>query len=110
MISMSGISRPVRVGVVWRNDLQFAARLCYAVQLSNETKHIRHVLNNVTTDNLFKFIVVERIRKVSQIVNYICMTQAIRIDADRAGKLVLTTADVENPFLHRSVFTQQQCR
>jgi hypothetical protein len=38
------------------------------------------------------------------------MTQTIRVDADRAGKFILTTTDIENlsAFGHRSVFVQQQ--
>jgi len=37
-------------------------------------------------------------------VNYISMTQTIRIDTDRAGKFILTTTDIENLSGHRSVF------
>jgi hypothetical protein len=56
------------------------------------------MLDHVPANNLFKLIVGEWIRKVSEIVNYICMTPRIRIDAERAGKLVLTTANIKNSF------------
>ena len=93
-----------------RDDFQNAAGFRDAMQLGNETKHVRHMLDDVTTNDLFELVVRERIWKRSQIVNDVCMTQAICIDADRAGKLVLTAADVKNSFLHRSVLAQQQGR
>src|ERR1043165_7698288 len=70
------------------------------------------MLDNVTANDLVEFVVGERIWKRSEIVNDICVTQAIRIDADRTGKLVLTTPDIENlsAFGHRSVFAQQTCQ
>jgi hypothetical protein len=54
----------------------------------------------------FKFIIVERIRKDSEIMNHIRMTQTIRINPDRAGKFILTTTDIQD---HALVFVQQQC-
>jgi len=57
------------------------------------------MLDHVPANDLFKLIVLEWIRKGSEIVNYICMTLRIRIDADRAGKLVLTTPNIKNAFL-----------
>ena len=69
------------------------------MQLRYETEHVRHVLDYVSTNDLFKFIVAERIRKVSEVVNHISVTQTIRVDTDRAGILVLTTADIKNSFL-----------
>ena len=92
------------------DDLQHPAWLRDAMQLVDETEHVGDMLDNVATNDFFEFVVRERIRKRSQIVNDVCMTSTISIDADRAGKLVLTTADVEYFFLHRSVFTQQQGR
>ena len=57
------------------------------------------MLDYVTANDLFKLIVAERIRKVAEIVNDICMAQRIRIDADRAGKFVLTTANIKHSLL-----------
>jgi len=76
----------------------------------DETKHVGHVLDHVTTNNLFEFVVGKRIRKRAEIVDHISVTQTIRIDADRAGKFILTTTDIENlsAFGHRSVLVQQQ--
>ncbi len=76
------------------------------MQLVNETKHVGNVLDHVTTNNLFELIISKWIRNGSEIVNHISMTQTIRVDADRAGKFILTTTDIENlsAFGHRSVF------
>src|ERR1051326_5802821 len=70
------------------------------------------MLDNVTANDLVEFVVGERIWKRSEIVNDICVTQAIRIDADRTGKLVLPTPDIENlsAFGYRAVFAQQPCQ
>ena len=98
---MSGIGSPIRIRVVRSKYLQFAAWLCDPVQLSDETKHIRNVLDHVAANDLFKLIVAERIGKGSEIVNDVCMASRVRVDADRAGKLVLTTANIKNFFLSR---------
>ena len=84
-----------------RNNLQFAARLRDAMQFSDEAEHVRHVLDDVKTDYLFEFVVAKRIWEGAEIVNDISMAQSIRVDTDRAGKLILTTANVENLFLRR---------
>ncbi len=83
-----------------RNDLYLATGLRYAMQLIYEPKHIRNMLDHVTTNDLFKLVVNERVWKRSEIVNNVSVTQAIRIDADRSGKFVLTTTYVED--LHRA--------
>ena len=90
------------------NNLEDATGFGNAVQLGDKAKHVGNVLDDVAANDLFEFVVRERIWKRSQIVNDVCVTQTISIDADRAGKFVLTTADVENLFLHRLVFAQQQ--
>ncbi len=69
------------------------------MQLRDETDYIRNVLDYVTTNDLFKLIVAERIGKGSKIVNNVCMAQRVCINTDRAGKFVLTTANVKNFFL-----------
>ena len=74
------------------------------MQLVNETKHVRNMLDDVTTNNLLEFVIRKWIGKGSEIVNYICVTQAIRVDTDGAGKFILTTTDIENLSGHRSVY------
>lgn len=66
------------------------------MQLINEAKHIRNMFDHMATNDLFKFIVSEWVWKRSEIVNDISMAQAVRIDADRSGKLILTTTDIKN--------------
>lgn len=89
-----------------RENFQNAAGLRDAMQLINETKHVGNMLDDVAANDLFKLVIGERVWEGAEIVNYICMTQTIRVDADRAGKLILTTTDIENLFAfgHRSVF------
>ena len=53
------------------------------MQLIHKTEHIGNMLDNVTANYFFKFIIGERVWKNSEIVNDICMTQSIRIDTDR---------------------------
>ena len=98
---MSWISGPIGIRVVRRKDFQSTARFCDPVQFRNEAKYVRNVLDHVATNDLFKLIVAERIRERSEIVNDVCMTSRVRVDADGAGKLVLTTANVEDVFLSR---------
>ena len=96
---MSWIGSPIRVGIVRSNDLQSATGLRDPVQLSDETNHIRNVLDHMTANDLFKLIVAERIRERSEIVNDVCMASRVRVDADRAGKFVLTTTNIKNSLL-----------
>src|SRR5690349_8145783 len=114
---MSWIGCPIRIRIMRRDDLQLAAGLCDAMQLIHETENVGHVLDNMTTNYFFEFIVSERIRKNSEIVNNIRMARTIRIDPDSAGKFVLTTTDIKDLFLrrcrcstldHELVFIQQQ--
>src|SRR5689334_12542556 len=96
MIAMRRIRWPVGVRVVRRENLEFAAGPGDAMQLRDEPDHVRHVLDHVTTNDLFKLVVVEWIRKDAEIVNDIGVTARIRVDANRAGKFVLATAYVQN--------------
>ena len=66
------------------------------MQLINETENIGNMFDDVTTNDLFKLIVTEWIRKGSQIVNDIRMTPWICIDTNCTRKLVLTTPDIKN--------------
>ena len=96
-----------------RENLQNTAGPRDAMQLVYETKHIGNMLDHVTTNDLIEFVVSERIWTRAEIVNHVCMTQTIRVDADRAGKFVLTTTDIEDLFAfgHRSVLAcQQSCK
>ena len=66
------------------------------MQFIDESKHIRNMLDHVTTNDLFEFVINEWVWKRSEVMNDISMTQAIRIDADRSRKLILTTTDIKN--------------
>lgn len=93
-----------------RENLENAARSGDAMQLVDEPKHVGNVLDHMTTNNFLEFVIGKRIGKRTEIVNHIRMTQTIRIDADRAGKLVLTTTNIEylSALGHRSVLAHQR--
>ena len=78
-----------------------------SVKFANKRHYVRHVFDHMPANDLVKLIVRERIRKDSEIVNDVSMTARVRVDADCARKLVLTTTDVENSLLHL-VFVQQE--
>ena len=69
------------------------------MQLSDETKNIGNVLDDVSTNDFFELIVVEGVREAAEIVNDVGVTSRVRIDADRAGIFVLSTANIKNLFL-----------
>ena len=81
------------------DDLYFASGLRDPMQLVNEAKHIGNMFDHMTANDLFKFVISERVRKVAEIVNDVSVTRTVRVDADRSGELVLTTTDIENFFL-----------
>src|SRR5690242_18551980 len=96
MIAMRWVGGPVRVRVMRRENFEFAAGPGDAMQLRHEPDHVRHMLDHVTTNDLFKLVVVERIRKDAEIVNDVGVTARVRVNADRAGKFILATAYVQN--------------
>jgi len=87
---------------VRRNDLQSATGSRDAMQFGNEPKYVRHVLNHVTTNDLVELIVSEWIWNDAEVMNDVSVTARVRIDTDRAGKLVLATTDVKYTSRNRS--------
>jgi len=81
------------------DDLQHPAWLRDAMQLVDETKHIRNMFDHMATNDLFKLVIGEWVWKRSQVVNDVSVSRTVRVDTDRAGILVLTTADIKNSFL-----------
>ena len=84
------------------NDLQPATGPRDAMQFGDEPKHVGHVLDHVTTNDLVELIVSERIWNDAEIMNDVGVTARVRIDTDRAGKLVLATTDVQYASRNRS--------
>ena len=68
------------------------------MQLIHKPENVGNMLDHMATNYFFKFIVSEWVGIGSEIVNHVCVTRAVRVDADRSGKLVLTTAYVKNFF------------
>src|SRR5689334_16378947 len=96
MIAVRWVGSPVGIRVMRRENFQFAAGLRDAMQLGDETDYVGHMLDYMATNNLFKLIVAEWKRKDAEIVNHVSVAARIRVDANRAGKLVLATAYVQN--------------
>jgi len=66
------------------------------MKFSYETHHIGNVLDHVSTDDEIKLVVFEWIRKRSEIVNNVGVTSRIRVDPNRARKLILAAAHIQN--------------
>lgn len=71
MILMSRICGPIRIRIVGRDDFYQTRRLGYAMKLANKGHYVRHVFNNVTTDDLVKFVIRKRIGNRSEVVDNI---------------------------------------
>lgn len=96
LIAMSWIGSPVRVRVMRRDNSDAAAGLRDPMQFSNEHHHVRHMLDDVTANDLIEFAIGEGIRHDAQIVNHVCLRTGIRIDSDRARMFVLAAANIED--------------
>src|ERR1044072_2536850 len=96
MVAMRRVCWPVGIRVVWGENLQLAAGFRDAMKFSDEPDHVRHTLDHMAANNLFKLVVAERIRKDAEIVNDVGVTARVRVDADRAGKFILAAAYVQN--------------
>ena len=68
MIAMGWVGRPIRICVMRCNDMQPAARLRNAMQLDHKRKHIRHMLDDMSTDDLVELTVNEWIGKDTKVV------------------------------------------
>lgn len=96
VVSVRGVRRPIRIRVVWCDYFEPSARLGDSIQLVYESEDVGYVLNDVTTDDFVELVVVERIGEDAQVMNEVRLSSRIRIDTDRARKLVLPTPYVQN--------------
>jgi len=102
MVPMSGVGRPVGVRIVRRDYFQSAAGLRDAMEFSYKAEYIGNVLDHMTANNLVELVIIKRIRKDTEVVNDVGVTARVRVDADGAGKLILTTPDVQYSSWSRS--------
>src|SRR5258705_9865721 len=93
---MCGVRRPIRIRIMWRDNLKPSARFSDPVQLVHEAQHIRDMLDHVATDYLVELVIIEWVRKVSQVMYEVCLSPRIRIDADGAGKFILPAPYIQN--------------
>ncbi len=98
MVAVRWVGRPIRIRIVWGNNLDVAACFGNAMQLRDKVHHIGKMFDHVTTNDLVELAIREGIWNNAQIVNYIRLSPRIGIDTDSTRVLVLTAADVENPF------------
>ena len=96
VVSVCWIGGPIRIGIMGCDNLDSSPRLRDPVQLVNEAKDVRNMLDNVATDNFVELVVTKRIRKDSQIMNDVGLRARIRIDADCAGKFILPASNIQN--------------
>ncbi len=94
VVTVRRVRGPIRIRVVWRNDLDAAAWLGNAMQFRDKGHHIGNMFDHVTTNDLVELTVREGVRDNAQIVNYIRLGSRIGIDTGGTGMFVLTTADV----------------
>ena len=66
------------------------------MQLVYETEYVRNMFDHMTADDLIELIILKWIRKGTKIVNHVCMRSRVCINANCAGKFVLTATNVEN--------------
>ena len=66
------------------------------MQLVDESKYVRNVLDHMPANNLLELIVSEWIWKVAEVVNDVGVASRVRVDADRAGIFVLSTPNIKN--------------
>jgi hypothetical protein len=96
MVFVRRVACPVRICVVRRHKSDLAARFCYAVKLCDKTHYVRHVLDDVKRDDLVKFIIGKRIRKLAEVVYDVGPGLRIVVKADSAGKFVSAAAYIED--------------
>jgi len=72
------------------------------MEFSYKAEYIGNVLDYMTANNLVELVIIKRIRKDTKIVKDVGVTAWVRVDADGAGKLILTTPDVQNSSWSRS--------
>jgi hypothetical protein len=86
---------------MWRSNLDATTGRGDAKQFRDKGHYVGHVLGDVTTNDFIEFVICERIRKHTEIMDHIGMGARVGVDANRAGRFVPATTDIENSFLNR---------
>jgi hypothetical protein len=69
---------------------------CNAMQFRDKSHDVGYVLGDMAADYFVELIIGERIRKDTQIMDYIGVGSGIGIHTDRARRLVPATANVKD--------------
>src|SRR2546423_1691242 len=96
VIAVCRIGCPIGVRIVRGDDQNSATRPGDAMKLGDKRHHIRHMLSDVTANDVVELVIRKRIRNRSEIVNDICMGLGICVDADRARCLIPATTNIKN--------------
>src|SRR5260370_11604521 len=83
---------------MWCDYLKPSAWFSDPVQLVYEAQHIRDMLDHVATNYFVELVVIEWIRKVSQVMYEVCLSPWIRIYTDGARKSILPAPHIQNFF------------
>ena len=71
MVAMSWIGRPIRIRVVRRYYFYQPRRLSYAMKLADKRHNVGNVLDYVAANDLIEFVIAERVRQHTQVVNHV---------------------------------------
>jgi hypothetical protein len=83
-----------------RSNLYPAAGSGDPKEFGYKRHNIRHMLGDVTADNLVEFIICKGVRKNPEIVNHICMSFGVCVNANRARRLVPPTTHIKHSLRH----------
>lgn len=93
---VSGITEGAEIGVVRRDDDGAATGNKQAMELFQGGDHIGHVFDDVCSADLTERVIPKRIGNPIQISYYIGARVGIAIQADSAGILIDSAADIED--------------
>src|ERR1035438_1679486 len=105
MPAMRGIAPGTEVGVMRRHQHDSSAGTRQAVQLFHRSHHVADVFDHVDAANLVEGTVAERVRRTVQVAQHVGGRLGIVVNADGAGVLVASAADVE---CHENDFTTRR--
>jgi hypothetical protein len=79
-----------------RDDFDQTAGFRYAMKLTDEGHYVRNVFDYVPTNDQIKFVIAERIRQDTQVMNDVSVCPRVGIYSDRARIFVLPATNVKN--------------
>lgn len=96
VVAMRGVSGPIGVGVMRREQSDAAAGFGDAMEFSHETHDVGDMFDNVIADDEIELGVRERIREKPEVMDHVGGGFGADVEADGTGIFVAATADVED--------------